>query len=111
MNTAARLVRQNILSRYFVSFYLLSRQQMTVFILILSILISALSIIYVTHISRLLHGEYMHALSEQHHIYMRMNQLLLERSIWMTQTRIQEIAEKELKMHIPDPKSMIVIHE
>lgn len=111
MNAAARLVHQGVLTRHLVLTHLLTRRQVMLIILAMAVLLSALSIIYVTHTSRVLYASYQHNLLEQNRLHVKHGQLLLERSTWMMQARIQQIAENKLGMIIPDHKSVIVIHE
>lgn len=111
MNAAGRLVHQNILSRHLVFTHLLTRRQMTVLMLALAVILSGLSTIYVTHVTRVLHAAYQHNLLEQNRLHVQRGQLLLERSTWMMQARTQQIAENQLGMVIPDHKSVVIIHE
>lgn len=111
MNAAARLVHQSVISRHLLMTHFLTRKQVTIMILTLSVLLSALSIIYVTHVTRVLHASYQHNLTEQDRLHLQRGQLLLERSTWMMQARIEQIAENKLGMIIPDHKSVVVIHE
>lgn len=111
MNAAARLVHQNVISRHLLMTHFLTRQQVTLMLLTLSVLLSALSIIYVTHVNRVLHAGYQHNLTEQDRLHVERGQLLLERSTWMMQARIQQIAENKLNMFVPDHKSVVVIRE
>lgn len=111
MNAAARLVHQHVLSRHLVLAYLLTRRQMAVLLLSLSVLLSALGVVYVIHVNRVLHANYQHNLAEQDRLHVERGQLLLERSTWMMQARTQQIAEKKLGMMIPDHKSVVIIHE
>lgn len=111
MNAAGRLVHQNVLSRHLVLTHLLSKQQLVMMVVALSVLFSALSVIYVTHLSRELHATYQHALVEQDRLHVQHGQLLLERSTWMMQAHIQQVAENKLDMVVPDHKSVVIIHE
>lgn len=111
MNAAARLVHQSILSRHLIWNHFLSRRQLGTAMLALMVLFSALSIIYVTHATRLLHAGYQRNLSEQDRLHIEHGQLLLERSTLMMQSRVQQVAEKKLGMIIPDAKSIVVIRE
>jgi cell division protein FtsL len=111
MNAAARLVHQHTFSRHLVMTEFLSRQQLFVFTLALGMLLSALSIIYVTHLTRVMYATYQHDLAEEDHLQGIRQQLLLERGTWMMQARIQQIAEKKLGMIIPDHKSVVIIKE
>lgn len=110
MNAAARLVHQNVISRHLVLTHFLTNKQIFVLGLALGILLSALSIIYVTHMTRILNADVQHNLLEQDRLYMKHGQLLLERSAWMTPAQLQQIAEKKLGMINPDHKSVIIIH-
>lgn len=111
MNAAARLVHQGTLSRHLVLSHFLTRQQMALFGLMFAVLLSALSVIYVTHLTRILHANYQHNVLEQGRLQVERGQLLLERSTWMMQARIQQIAESKLGMVIPDHKSVVIVHE
>lgn len=111
MNAAARLVHQSILSRHLVFTYLLTKRQMTVIALALAVLLSALSIIYVTHTTRILYANYQRNIVEQDRLLIARGQLLLERGTGMMQARIQQIAENKLGMVIPDHKSVVIVHE
>ncbi len=111
MNAAARLVHQGVLSRHLVLAHLLTRRQIMVFLLTLGLLLSALSTIYVTHVTRILHASYQRQLTEQYHLHVQRSQLLLERSTLMVQSRIQQMAENQLGMILPNHKSVVIIHE
>lgn len=111
MNAAARLVHQSVLSRHLIKAHFLSRRQIVVAMLALAVLLSALGIIYVTHVTRILHAAYQRNLTEQDRLHVQRGQLLLERSTWMMQARVQQVAEDKLGMVIPAYKSMVVIHE
>lgn len=111
MNAAARLVHKNVLSRQFVVVHFLTRGQILAVVMALAVLMSALSMIYVTHITRILHAGYQHNKVEQDRLHVERGQLLLERSTWMIQSRIQQIAESKLGMVIPDHKSVVIVQE
>jgi len=111
MNAAARLVHQNMLTGHFLRIHFLSRQYIMMGILMLAVLLSALSVIYVTHVTRILHANYQHHLTEQDRLHMERGQLLLERSTWMMQARVQQFAEQKLGMIIPDSRSVVVVLE
>src|SRR3990167_2138827 len=111
MNAAARFVHQGILSRHLVLTHLMSRRQVAACALAVGVLLSALSTIYVTHVSKILHAGYQHTLREQNRLHVEHGQLLLERGTWMMQSRIQHIAESKLGMIFPNNKSVVIIHE
>jgi cell division protein FtsL len=111
MNAAARLVHQSVLSRHLIQTHFLTRQQIVVAMLALAVLLSALSIIYVTHLTRILHAAAQRNIVEQDHLHIQRGQLLLERGTWMMQARIQQIAEGKLGMVIPQQKSVVIVRE
>ena len=111
MNAAALLVHQNVLSRHLIMTHLFTRKQIIAVVLALAVLLSALSIIYVTHVTRVLHATYQHNLLEQDHLHVERGQLLLERSTWMMQARIQHIAESKLGMVVPNSKTVVIVRE
>jgi cell division protein FtsL len=111
MNAAARLVHQSVLSRHLLLTYLLSRRQVALLVLTLAVVLSALGIVYVTNVSRVLHAAYQHNLVEQDRLHVQRSQLLLERGAWMMQARIQQIAEGQLGMIVPDHKSVVIVRE
>ncbi|OGT35105.1 MAG: cell division protein FtsL [Gammaproteobacteria bacterium RIFCSPHIGHO2_12_FULL_37_14] len=111
MNAAARLVHQRALTRHLVFTHLFSRRQLILLILVFAVLLSALGLIYVTHTTRVLHANYQRNLAEQTQLQIQQGQLLLERSTWLVQARIQQIAEQQLGMVIPDHQSVVIIRE
>lgn len=111
MNAASRLVHQGVLSRNLVYSIVLTRQQWAVLCLALAVLASAMSIIYVTHVTREYHATYQHNLALQDQLHVERGQLLLERGAWMMQARVEQIAEDKLGMIIPTAKSSVIIHE
>jgi cell division protein FtsL len=111
MNTAARLLNQNVISRDWVVSVLLTKTQLLMGTLILAVLTSALSVIYVTNTSRTLNASIQQTLAERNHLHIQWGQLLLERSTWIMQARVQNIAEGKLDMVLPDSKTVVVVNE
>lgn len=111
MNTAIRLFNQGVVSRSWVMSVYLSRTHGMIVMLILALLTSALSIIYITNASRSLNAAVQQTLAERGQLHIQWGQLLLERSSWITQARVQRIAEHDLRMVVPDRKSVVIINE
>lgn len=111
MNAAARLVHQGTLSQHFVLSHAMSRKQLGTILLALMVFFSAFSVIYVTHMTRVFHAAYQHDLAEQDRLHVEHGQLLLERGAMMMQARIQQVAEKQLGMIIPDHQSVVIVKE
>lgn len=109
MNAAARLFNQGELSRGWVVLIFFTRFQYSLCILIACILLSALSLIYVTNSTRCLNAN-LHQLALEHdRLQVEQGQLLLEKSSLTMQARIQQVAEHQLNMIMPEGKSVIVI--
>lgn len=111
MNAAARLVHQGAITKQLIYVQFLTRKQLGMMFLSLLVLISSLSVIYVTHLSRELNAAYEQSVAEKNHLRVERGQLLLERSTLMVQARIQQFAEKKLGMVIPEYQSVVVVHE
>lgn len=111
MNAAGRLVHQGVLYRHLVLTHLLTRRQLALVLLASAIILSLLSTIYVTHITREMHANVQRQLQEMERLSVLRGQLLLERSTWMMQARIQQIAEKKLGMIMPNQQSVVIVRE
>lgn len=110
MNAAARLFNQGVLSRGWAVSVFFSKAQMSTIVLILAVLTSALSIVYVTNSTRTLNAGLQQSMYERDNYRVQWGRLLLERSTWMMQARVQQIAEDKLGMVIPNSKSVVVIN-
>ncbi len=111
MNTAAARFHQSVLSRGRVVSLVLTKTQLLMGSLILALLTSALSVVYVTNTARGLHADIQQALAERNALHIQWGQLLLEKSTWVMQARVQQIAEHDLDMWIPDHKSVVIVNE
>lgn len=111
MNAASKLVYQHIASPRVWSLLLIKREYWLSLCLIIGILCSALGVIYVTHLNRVLHAQYQRTITEQDRLQVQRSQLLLERSTWMIQARIEQIAANKLGMIVPHYKSVVMVHE
>lgn len=107
MNAAARLVDRQIFGK---AIAVSAVQTMwPIMALLLFVLLSALSLIYVAHMQREMHATF--RLEERLHdkLKVEQGQLLLERSTLMLQSRVQHIAETELEMVLPNHKNTVMI--
>ncbi len=109
MNAAARFTHQGELSRSWAIVVLWSRTQFSTLVLLLAIITSALSIVYVTNATRSMSAGIQQSLLERDHLHVQWSQLLLEKSTWITQARVQHIAEKQLGMVVPRGKSVVIV--
>jgi cell division protein FtsL len=111
MNAAARLLNQGVLSRGWVISILLKKSQLPMATLLFAVLVSALSVIYAANTTRSLNAAIQQSLTERQQLHIQWGQLLLEKSTWIMQARVQNIAEDKLDMVTPNSKSVVVIHE
>lgn len=111
MNAAARLLQQGSLSRSWVINVILTRAQASVISLVTCVLISALSMIYVTNTSRNLHAGIQQTLAERNQLHIQWGQLLLEKSTLTMQARVERVATSQMEMVEPDHKSVVIVTE
>jgi cell division protein FtsL len=109
MNAAARLANQGFLGRSWSIAIYWTKGQVSSTLLLLALLTTALGIVYVTNVTRSLNGNLHLALMEKNKSHVEWGRLLLEKSTWMKQARVQEVAEMKLNMVMPDAKSIKVI--
>ncbi|HSW94187.1 MAG TPA: cell division protein FtsL [Gammaproteobacteria bacterium] len=111
MNTAARLPNQTVLPRPLVLSRVVEKAQLTLLTMVMSVLLTGLSVIYMTNTTRNLTASLQQTFAEREHLHVQWEQLLLEKSTWIMQARIQNLAEGKLDMVIPDNKSVVVVNE
>lgn len=109
MNAAARLLNEGVLSRGWVFSVFWSRSQFMMLGLVSAVLISALSVVYITNTVRTLNAGVQQSLTERDRLHIQWGQLLLEKSTWTMQARIQHVAEGAYGMMVPDTKSVVVV--
>ncbi len=111
MNAAARLLNQGVLSRGWVMSVFFNRAQLAMFALVFMVLVSALSVVYVTNSVRTLNANVQQTLTDRDRLHIQWGQLLLEKSTWTMQARIQHVAEGMFGMVVPNNKSVVVVRE
>lgn len=109
MNAAARFANQGALSRGLAVSLFWTKDQFSTIFLTLMVLTSALSLVYVTNSSRSLNASLQQTLADREQLHVQWGQLLLEKGTWMTQGRVQRVAERDLNMVLPDGKSVVVV--
>ena len=87
------------------------KQQVKVSVLIVLLLASAFSVIYLKDLSRRLFIHYQHLQQVQQHRETEWSKLLLEEGAWSTQARVQYIASTQLNMITPKMKDVVMIKE
>lgn len=109
MNAAARLLNQGVLSRGWVVSVFLTRFDISLFVLISAVLMSALSLVYMTNSVRSLNANIEQAYAEHDQLHIQRGQLLLEKSSLTMQARVQDVAEDHLDMIVPEGKAVVVV--
>lgn len=111
MNAAGRLINQSSVSRIGMLSIVLAKMQVSTIILMAAVLFSALSMVYVTNASRSLTASLQQSLTERDRLHVQWGQLLLEKSTWTMQARVQQTAENKLDMVVPDSQSVVIISQ
>ena len=111
MNVAARALAQSPLTweqgqRWR---WRISLQMMGIILLMLAVLSSALSVIYVKASQRNLYSELQSSQQERDHLQTEWSQLLLEENTWAAPIRIQALAQQELGMQLPHTKATVLL--
>ena len=111
MNAAARLLSKGSLSRSWVISVILARTQYASLLMMAAVLVSALSIVYVTNMTRSMNANIQQILAERNRLHIEWGQLLLEKGTWITPARVQHVAEEQMGMVLPDSKSVVIVNE
>lgn len=85
------------------------KQQLQVSALIILLLLSAFSVIYLKDLSRRLFIRYQHLQHVQQRDEIEWSKLLLEEGAWSTQARVQYLASTQLNMITPAMKDIVMI--
>jgi len=80
-----------------------------VLILLLLILASALGVVYVKHINRMLFVEWQALKAERDTMDIEWGRLQLELSTWAAPSRVESIARTQLNMKIPKADSIRIV--
>lgn len=82
---------------------------LTVIVLALAVLASALAVVYSQHRSRALFIELQQLESTQAELDTEWGRLELEQSTWATQGRIERLAREKLNMRLPDFEQVEIV--
>ncbi|MBF6624828.1 MAG: cell division protein FtsL [Pseudomonadales bacterium 32-61-5] len=75
---------------------------MTMLVLFVAVLVSAISVAYSAHWNRQLLNELYGELSVRDKAQAEWGRLILEQSTWTAHSRIEALATEQLKMHVPE---------
>src|SRR3990167_7887570 len=87
------------------------KNQLFVGALIVLLIVSAFSVIYLKDLSRRLFIHYQNQQQVQQQDEVEWSKLLLEEGAWSTQARVQNIATTQLNMVMPTMKNIVMIEE
>lgn len=109
MNSAARMLEQTLYLEGRMGSLLLTTRMVSVLALLLIVLASAFAVVYEREVFRFYTSQLQNL--QKSHIELRVEskQLLLEQTTWATQSRIQEIAENQLRMSAAIPAKIIMV--
>ena len=85
------------------------KQLLLLLVLWLSTIASALSVVYVTHDTRLKHHELETLRRQENRLQIVWGQYLLEESTWAAYNRIERIAKDDLNMQAPVAKHTVIV--
>jgi len=111
MNAAAKALAENSLSFENIFSTLFTKQGLCSILLILTILVSAFSIVYVRQLNRELFMTLQSQQSARDNLHIEWGQLLLEQSAWGTQSRVQTVAQNKLDMVTPNQKNIVLVRD
>lgn len=75
----------------------------------LAVIISAVSVVYVSHLCRQLYNELSSLEQEANALQVEWGRYLLEQSSWASLSRIEQLAESRLDMRVPGAEEIVVV--
>lgn len=109
MNAAARAINQSNLFNGQLFDMRLSRQLCMVLTLLLTVLVSALAVIYTTNEHRSSFSQSQQLEQNAQQLQLQWGQLLLEQASLATPARVEELAVEKLQMRLPVDKQTFVL--
>jgi cell division protein FtsL len=89
----------------------IGKQFWLVLMVLFAIFASAVAVVYVQAVNRTLFNELQVLQKARDNLRVEWGQLLVEQNTWSTQARVQQIAEQELAMVVPQQKDIVIIKE
>ncbi len=109
MNAAAKVIHQSsIFQGRFINMHV-SKQVYLQTILVILMLMSALTAVYVTNLHRVTYGKLELAEQQAHQLQLQWGQLLLEQASLSTPARVEQLATNKLHMVLPANKQAFVL--
>lgn len=102
MNAAAKMIH----SHQFIQGYRIDKRML---FLVSTVLLSALSVIYITNMSRTTLSQLEQEIQQSHQLELQWGQLLLEQASLATPSRVEQLASDKLHMILPSEKQTFVL--
>jgi cell division protein FtsL len=109
MNAAAKVLQENSVFQGSLQQVLINKDLLLMILLLVAIGVSGFSVIYVKNDERQLYSQLQQLDNERNHLQVEHGQLLLEQSSWASPSRIQQVAERQLNMHYPTARDVVII--
>ncbi|MDF1757115.1 MAG: cell division protein FtsL [Legionellaceae bacterium] len=109
MNAAAKYINQSSFFHGQLASIRISFSSTLQIGLIVSVLVSALAVIYVTNMQRLTFNKLETAEQQNHQLQLKWGRLLLEQASLATSSRVESLARTKLNMILPDNKTIMVL--
>ncbi len=81
------------------------------FVLLFIVILSALGVIYNTHLGRQLFTQLQSSQQEIESLQLEWSQLLLEQGTWSANARVSSVARQELQMILPEASDVVIIRK
>ncbi|TNF03100.1 MAG: cell division protein FtsL [Gammaproteobacteria bacterium] len=75
----------------------------------IGVIVSALSVVYVSHLCRQLYNELAKLEQEANALQVEWGRYLLEQSSWASLSRVEQMAINELNMRVPEPSEIVIV--
>lgn len=109
MNAAAKNVHQGQALSQPRRAVALTREVLGLSLLVMIMLASAISVIYVKNYERQLFSQYEYSQRDAQKMHVEWGQLLLEESTWATPARVQALAKRHFGMQVPKPGNSFMV--
>jgi cell division protein FtsL len=75
----------------------------------LGVILSALSVVYVSHLCRQLYNELAKLEQQANALQVEWGRYLLEQSSWASLSRVEQLAKSQLQMRVPEPSEIVIV--
>ena len=85
------------------------KRALAMLLLLVAVLVSAISVVYVKHQSRRLFAESQELLREADRLNVEWNMLQLEQAAWSAHGRVEQLARDRLQMRLPRRTDAVIL--